>query len=229
MSSDPSPDRQLPLPPAPEGVAERLTACRDCDLLQYEVPLARHADAHCVRCGAVLYRGTRTGLSLMLALMLACAVLLIASNLFPIAVLEVQGAHIEATLMDTVLTVYGQGRELVAALVLMTTIVLPALEIGCLLYLLIPLWLGRLAPNTPAVFRFVLAIHPWGMMEIFLLGVLVTLVKLTDFANIIPGVSLWSFCALIVFFTMAASAFSVRDFWEWVELRNPEPLKEIPQ
>ena len=47
--------------------------------------------------------------------------------------LEVQGAHIEATLFNTVLTVYDQGREPVAALVLLTTIVLPALEIGCML------------------------------------------------------------------------------------------------
>jgi paraquat-inducible protein A len=79
------------------------------------------------------------------------------------------------------------------------------------------------------VFRLVLAVHPWSMMEIFLLGVLVTLVKLNDFATIIPGVSLWSFCALIVFFTMAASAFSARDFWEWVEMGKVGQLEEIPQ
>ena len=226
----PSSSDQHPHPPAaPKGDPARLIACRDCDLLQREVALERHADAHCVRCNGVLYRGTRTGMNLMLALMLACALLLIVSNLFPIAVLEAQGAHVEATLFSTVLTVYDQGRELVAALILLTTILLPALEIGCMLYLLIPLWLGRLAPNTPLLFRLVLAIHPWSMMEIFLLGVLVTLVKLTDFATIIPGVSLWSFCALIVFFTMASSAFSARDFWEWAENSRAAQLKEIPQ
>jgi paraquat-inducible protein A len=226
----PSSSDQQPHPPAaPKGDPARLIACRDCDLLQREVALERHADAHCVRCNGVLYRGTRTGMNLMLSLMLACALLLIVSNLFPIAVLEAQGAHVEATLFSTVVTVYDQGRELVAALILLTTIVLPALEIGCMLYLLIPLWLGRLAPNTPLVFRLVLAIHPWSMMEILLLGVLVTLVKLTDFATIIPGVSLWSFCALIVFFTMASSAFSARDFWEWAEKGQAAQLKEIPQ
>lgn len=224
-----SSDLQAAPSSAPEGGSRRLIACRDCDLLQHEVELERHADAHCVRCNGVLYRGTRTGMNLMLALMLACALLLIVSNLFPIAVLEAQGAHVEATLFNTVLTVYDQGRGLVALLVLLTTIVLPAMEIGCMLYLLIPLWLGRLAPATPQVFRLVLAIHPWSMMEIFLLGVLVTLVKLTDFATIIPGVSLWSFCALIVFFTMAASAFSKRDFWEWVEMGKVGQLKEIVQ
>lgn len=229
MNPPPSSEVESPRPLAPKGNTPRLIACRDCDLLQHEVPLARHADAHCVRCDSVLYRGTRTGMNLMLALMLACALLLVVSNLFPIAVLEAQGAHVEATLFNTVLTVYNQGRELVALLVLLTTILLPALEIACLLYLLIPLWLGRLAPNTPMIFRLVLAIHPWSMMEILLLGILVTLVKLTDFATIIPGVSLWSFCALIVFFTMASSAFSTRDVWEWVEMSKAEQLKEIPQ
>jgi paraquat-inducible protein A len=227
VNPDPGNEPNSPLPP-PSRVGEgRLIACRECDLLQYEVALDRHADAHCTRCNSVLYRGTRTSLALMLALMASCAVLLIVSNLFPIAVLEVQGAHVEATLINTVITVYNQGRELVATLVLLTTIVLPAIEIACMLYLLVPLALGRIAPDTPAVFRLVLTIHPWSMMEIMLLGVLVTLVKLTDFANIIPGASLWSFCALIVFFTMAASAFSVRDFWAWVEERDRAlPMKE---
>lgn len=229
MSQPSSSELQSSRPPAPEGAATRLIACRDCDLLQQEVPLERHADAHCIRCNSVLYRGTRTGMNLMLSLMLACAFLLIVSNVFPIAVLEAQGTRVEATLFSTVLTVYGQGRELVALLVLLTTIVLPALEIGCLLYLLVPLWLGRPASRTPLVFRLVMAIHPWSMMEIFLLGVLVTLVKLNDFATIIPGVSLWSFCALIVFFTAASSAFSTRDFWEWVVSSQAGQLEELPQ
>jgi paraquat-inducible protein A len=220
VNPDPGNDPTATLPAPRLASGARLIACRECDLLQFEVTLGSHVDAHCSRCNSVLYRGTRASLPLMLALMASCAVLLVVSNLFPIAVLEVQGAHVEATLINTVITVYNQGRELVATLVLLTTIVLPAIEIACMLYLLVPLALGRIAPDTPAVFRLVLAIHPWSMMEIMLLGVLVTLVKLTDFANIIPGVSLWSFCALIVFFTMAASAFSVRDFWAWVEERD---------
>lgn len=220
MTPDPGNDSNQALPAAQPASEPRLIACRECDLLQYEVALDSHADAHCTRCNAVLYRGTRASLPLMLALMASCAVLLVVSNLFPIATLEVQGAHVEATLINTVITVYNQGRELVATLVLLTTIVLPAIEIACMLYLLVPLALGRIAPDTPAVFRLVVAIRPWSMMEIMLLGVLVTLIKLTDFASIIPGVSLWSFCALIVFFTMAASAFSVRDFWSWVEERG---------
>ena len=230
MNPDPG-NNPIPTLPAPRLDSEaRLIACRECDLLQHEVMLDSHADAHCSRCNGVLYRGTRTSLSLMLALMASCAVLLIVSNLFPIAVLEVQGAHVEATLINTVITVYNQGRELVAALVLLTVIVLPATEIACMLYLLVPLALGRIAPDTPIVFRLVLAVHPWSMMEIMLLGVLVTLVKLTDFANIIPGVSLWSYCALIVFFTMAASAFSARDFWAWVDERDTKlEMKESLQ
>ena len=80
--------------------------------------------------------------------------------------------------MTTRARLFKTSGWLVALLVLLTTILLPALEIACLLYLLIPLWLGRLAPNTPMIFRLVLAIHPWSMMEILLLGILVTLVKL---------------------------------------------------
>ena len=87
-------------PAASAGVAAaRLTACRDCDLLQEEVALERHADAHCVRCGARLYRGTRTGLTTMLSLMVGCAVLMVVANLFPIALIEVQGAWSQTTLV----------------------------------------------------------------------------------------------------------------------------------
>jgi paraquat-inducible protein A len=220
-----SADKLVSIAPSTPGVKDadraegssRLIACRDCDLLQQEVALARHADAHCVRCGARLYRGTRTGLNTMLSLMVGCAILMLVSNLFPIALIEVQGAWSQTTLFGTALALYQNDKPLVAAAVLATTIVLPALEIALMLYLLIPLRLKRVPPGLALAFRIVLMLHPWSMMEIFLLGVLVTLVKLGDIATVVPGASLWSFCGLIVLFTMAASAFSLRDFWRWAD------------
>lgn len=156
----------------------------------------------------------------MLVLILGSAILFLVSNLFPIVGLELQGTRNTTTFFGTVRALYEQGRPLVAALVLVSAILIPALELAALLYMLIPLRLGAVAPGTAAAFRFVRAAHPWGMVEVFMLGLLVTLVKLSEMATIVPGVALWAFAGLIVLFSAAAAAFSVRDFWAWVDRRR---------
>ncbi len=204
----------------------KLLACRHCDLLQQEVALARHHDAHCVRCGALLYRGTRSRLDWMIALVLASAILFLVSNLFPIAALEKYGAHHATTLAGTALTLFQQDRPLVAALVLATAILAPAAQLCALLYMLLPLRAGRIVPGLPQAFRFVLASREWSMMEVFLLGLLVTLAKLSDLATIVPGIALWAFGGLIVSFSALAASFSARDFWGWVEALRARPARE---
>jgi paraquat-inducible protein A len=200
-----------------EDARQTLIACRECDLLQAEVPLEEHSDAHCIRCGATLYRGTRTSLDFMIAIALGCAALFIVSNLFPIATLEVQGIVNSTTLAGTAFALYAHGRPLVAAMVFVTVIMLPGLLIGALLYMLVPLRYGRIAQATPLAFRFLLAALPWNMIDVFLLGLVVTLVKLADLATIVPGIALWAFTGLILLFTAGTAAFSARDFWLWVE------------
>jgi len=198
-----------------------MIACDQCDLVQQEVEISRHTDAHCIRCNAVLYRGSRTRLDVMIALTIASGLMYVVSNLFPIAALAAQGIYNSTTLIGTVLALYDQGRPLIAALVLMTTILVPGLELAVLLYMLIPLRLGRIPAGLPAAFRFLLAAHPWSMMEVYMLGILVTLIKLADLASIVPGISLWAFVGLIVLFSALSAAFSVRDFWRWVENARP--------
>jgi len=200
-----------------------MIACEHCDLIQQEVELGRHVDAHCIRCNALLYRGSRTRLDVMIALALASTAMYLVSNLFPIAALAAQGIYNSTTLIGTVLALYDQGRPLIAALVLLTTILVPGLELAVLLYMLIPLRLGRIPAGLPAAFRFLLAAHPWSMMEVYMLGILVTLIKLADLATITPGVSLWAFVGLIVLFSALSASFSVRDFWQWVE--NARPIR----
>lgn len=200
-----------------------MISCFQCDLMQQEVPLGKHFDAHCIRCNALLYRGSRTRLDMVIALTLASVLLYLVSNLFPVATLATQGIHNSTTLFGTVLALYDQGRPLLAALVLSTTILIPGAELAALLYMLVPLRLGRIPTGLPAAFRFLLAVHPWSMMEVYLLGILITLIKLADLASIVPGISLWAFIGLIVSFSALSAAFSVRDFWQWVE--NARPLR----
>lgn len=193
----------------------RLIACHECDLLQREaVSLPPRGKALCGRCGAVLYRNHPDGLDRTLAYVLAAAVVFVLANAFPIVALDAQGNHTSTTLLHTVRVLHQDGVTSVAGLVFVTTFLVPALEIAALMYLLAPLRMGRIPPYFGRVFRLVHAVRPWGMVEVLLLGTLVSLAKLGHLAHVEPGIALWSFAALMVLLTAASAAFDAHALWE---------------
>ena len=194
-----------------------LLACHECDLLQRETPLAPGGTARCGRCGAVLYRNQPDGLERTLAYTLGAAVLFVVANAFPIVGLDAQGNRSSTTLLGTVQTLHDDGMTSVAALVFVTTFLMPAIEIGALLYMLLPLKLGRVPRGFPAVFRIVQAVRPWGMVEVFMLGTLIALTKLAALASVVPGIALWSFGALMFLVAAAAASFDSHALWARVE------------
>ena len=190
-----------------------LIACPECDLLLREVALPSRQTACCPRCAVSLYRGTRNGLARSLAFALAAVVLLVLSNALPIAALEVRGLHTETTLWGAVHALYDQDMEVVAALVFVTTILAPVIELSTMLYMLIPLKLGRVPPHLSLAFRLAPLAREWGLVDVFMLGVVVSLIKLNNLALVIPGVALWSFGGLILLLTAIGAAFNPREFW----------------
>ena len=144
---------------------QSLLACHECDLLNRETPIPYGAKAYCRRCGAVLYRRTRDSLDRTLAFTLGAAILTVVANLFQIVELDVQGHHTSTTLFGSVRTLYNDGMGSVAALVFATTILMPVLNIGAMLYMLVPLKFGWLSRQLPAMFRLFQAVRPWGMVK----------------------------------------------------------------
>ena len=94
---------------------------------------------------------------------------------------------------------------------------MPALKLFALTYLFLPLRLGRAAPHFALVFRMMRAVHPWGMVEVFLLGILVSVVKLENLASVVPGIALWSFGALMLLMAALSSVFDPRGLWARAE------------
>lgn len=190
-----------------------LIACHECDLLQREPPLHEGGIVRCARCKAELYRSHPDGFERTLALTAGAIMLLAIANLFPIIGMKLQGQVIEITLFHAIEMLWNKDMKSVGVLVFVTTMLMPALELLALTYLLLPLRLGRAPVHFEFVFRLLQAVKPWVMVEVLMLGVLVSLVKLAKIAGVVPGIALWSFAALMFVMAAVAAAFDPRDLW----------------
>lgn len=191
----------------------QLIACHECDLLQRDIPLNPGCTASCRRCGAVLYRNATDSINRTLAYTLAAGILFLVANSFPIFSIEVSGDRSAITLFGAVHALWEQGVRTISVMVFITAILVPCLELFSLTALLLPLKIGIVPPRYTLFMRTLQFIEPWGMVEVFMLGVLVSLVKLTNNFRVIPGFALYSFGLLTLLIAAAAASFSARDIW----------------
>lgn len=213
---------KAPAQPAPESEPAP-TACRECDLLVRPARAAgsRHYSALCPRCGALLYRRSRDGLENTLALACAALALLAVANAFPVVGLNIQGQRIDTTVIGAAVQLWREGMPIVAVLVVATTTLTPLLEIAGVIWLMLPLLLGRRPPAFAQVFRALQAAHPWAMVEVFILGILVALVKLAHLADVLPGPAMVGFATLMLVLATVSSIIEPRDLWQaWEEARE---------
>jgi len=195
-----------------------LMACHDCDLIQRLPHLSEPGTVQCVRCGAVLHQKKRNSIERTLSLTLAGLVLFGIANSFPFLAFKLEAQVRQTTLLTGIEELYAQGMPELSLIVLLTTVLIPLAQMLCMLYILVPLKLKKIPRGLPRVFRFVHHLAPWSMMEVFMLGILVSVVKLAKMAKIVPGVALFSFLALI--FVMAAMTASLDSHLIWEKWEN---------
>jgi paraquat-inducible protein A len=194
-----------------------LIACPHCDLLQRLPELAPGASARCPRCNRELWRRRVDSLNRTLALALAAAVLYTIANSVPMLGLTIVGRDSFSTVLGGVQTLWQDGQQIVALLVLVTAVIAPALQISLMLAVVLgarrtraPRWAGNLLRHLPKT-------RTWSMIEVMMLGVLIALTKIADYATVIPGVALFVLGALIFVLAAMQSSFDSREVWEKTE------------
>jgi len=186
--------------------------CEGCDAVFRRVPLRSREVSRCPRCGTELERQQRSDGARLLPLTVACLILFVIANCFPIVAIELQGLTSRTTLVGAVIALSSEGMSPVALLVLATTIFFPLLQLCILVYLLVPMSYERRPAGFSVLVNALQALQPWGMVEVFLLGILVAIVKLSSLAQVIAGPALWAFIALTVLLT-AVLSFNPHSFW----------------
>ena len=197
-----------------------LIACHECDLL-HRLPAQQGSGVvKCRRCNAVMYRSVRNSLDRTLALTVAGLILFVVANSLPFLAFSMKGQQTQTTLISGVKDLYSQGMWEISILVLLTTIIVPLLQLLSRLYIFLPLKFNRTPWKMATVFRLSGGLQPWSMMEVFLIGILVAVVKLVGMADIIPGLALWSFALMIVILAAAAANLDPQIVWKRVEYRQ---------
>lgn len=194
-----------------------LIACHECDLVHNIPPIPARAAARCVRCGAVLLRSKPDSVDRTIALTLAGIVLFVVACSFPFLSMENAGIVQETALFTGIYNLYEQKMVPLATLVLITCVLVPLAQMFALLYILIPLKRNRPARHTARVFRLYLHLKPWGLMEVYLIGILVALVKLGKMATIVPGLSVIAFGILVFVLAGAYTALDPHLVWQRLE------------
>ncbi len=198
-----------------------LIVCHACDLVHRRSAHDLNARIRCVRCRAELYRTSSAGIDTAIALAITASVLLLLSNAFPLVALEVNGTTRTTTLLGAAWGLYGQGYGAISALVLATTVLVPLFQIGALLYVLLSVRTSREPRGQNELFRALTRVRPWAMPEVFMLGALVALVKLSAMAQVVPGIALFAYGALMLTLAGLTSITPTEQFWQWVEGRRP--------
>lgn len=193
---------------------DALIACETCGLVQQMDPLPPGTAAECARCNSFLGAAGRGRLDATAALTLAALVLYVPANIYPILSMHLYGMYSESTVWDGVVSLAKHEQWFVAIVVFMASIAIPLLKLFGLLFLVLTARVDRARlRNRTHLYKFIDAIGPWAMLDVFLLAVLVALVKLGDLATVLPGPGLIAFTAMVVLTLLASASFDPKLIW----------------
>ncbi len=193
------------------------TACHHCDQLLHLPHLQEGQEAHCPKCGHLVAALRFNAMNKALAFGSTALLFLLLANLFPFLAFRAQGREQVMSLAQSSVELATQGHPLLALLIAVFILLIPALMLGTLLYLLIPLKQGRYPNNGYQLCRYLFVLKPWSMVEVFLIGVLVSLIKIASMAEVILGISFWAYLLFSLSLTAAISAVDRHHLWIWLE------------
>lgn len=200
-----------------------LLACAHCDSVYRRRELAHGEVAHCARCTSVLVRGATPNPDRWLALTVTAAVAWLLVMTCPIVRVEIAGLHNEVYLWQALTSLDLGPMAGIMVIAGLVVVGIPAMQIGLMTWLLRFARRGLQAPGFARIIRLLVAIRPWSMVEVSMVGALVTIVKLSAYLTIelLPG--MWALAALMLLLTLICRR-DPRLLWH-LDLA-PDPCRE---
>ena len=197
---------------------KQVIACHECDLLMPYPDLTEGEQAICPRCGFILTTQHKNAMNRIMAFSASGLIFLLLSSLYPFLSFSVRGQERVVSLLQSIDILVAEQQLVLALLIMVAIIIIPAAFLIGVLYVFVNLsYFGKLPMYGKNVLRFILTMVQWSMVEIFLIGMMVSLVKVSSLADIGLGLSFWSYIMFTVFMTLVLMHIDKVQMWQWVD------------
>ncbi|WGL64307.1 paraquat-inducible protein A [Pseudomonas sp. CW003PS] len=199
---------------------EQLVACHECDLLMRKPVLQDGESAECPRCGYELFSHRHRVVRRSMALVLTALLLYVPANFLPIMQLNLLGQTSQDTVWSGVVGLYESGMQGVAVVVFLCSMAVPLLKLLCQLLVLLSIRMDFARSYGLLLYRIYHHMREWGMLEVYLMGILVAMVKLMDLADLSLGLGLFCFIALLLVQVWLEVTMAPHQIWEALSGEN---------
>ena len=194
-----------------------LIACHGCDMLVDVENLEDGSKAICPRCGHFLTRRQIDANRHVISYALAALIFMVAAGAFPFLSFSASGLESVMTLRQTPGSLYAYGMPELAFVVAAFIIIIPSVILLLVLAVCVPLEMGYPAPWLKLATRLIFTLQNWAMVEVFIIGVIVSLVKIAAMATVGLGISFWAYVAFSICFTLTIAHLDRFQCWQELE------------
>ncbi len=202
---------------------DQLTACEGCDLL---LPATEPPPGHstvCPRCDTTISGRSTHSIAKTLALSISGLLLYLPALTLPLMTFESLGFRDSTNIVESILIFFHTGYYFVAFMMLISALIFPLVLLALIFTLSLHLRLKRYPPFLAQIFRTYLKLEEWAMVEVYLLGVMITIIKMSGNAAIYYHPGIFCFSALVLI-SMAITTVIDKDFfWKKIEKGGKKP------
>jgi paraquat-inducible protein A len=174
------------------------TICHECDVLMRLPRGAVSSTFRCPRCSSPIKGHGSGGLAKPAAAVAAGLIFFWPANFLPILSMSILGIKSTHTMIGAVRVMAGSEMIPVSLMVLFCSVLAPLLEFSLLGLVLAQVFMGRNILSLPTLFRFYTYLDSWAMLEVYMIGLLVSVIKLIGMASVTPGIGLVCFVGMML-------------------------------
>jgi len=191
--------------------------CNHCDLVSERPTLKTGYVAKCPRCKRAFFKTDTMQANKMFALALTALIMTIPAFTFPLISVHLLGITEDANLLQGALMMIERS-PVVTFVILFCAVVVPTLLTLCIAFSSACIMQGKRPPLLAYVLKLTSSLIHWSMLDVYLISLLVSAIKLTSDADVYFSIGSCFFVVLLIVNITLISEYSRTKYWKY--LRN---------
>jgi len=196
---------------------EHLDACPDCDLLIESIEINAGYVSQCPRCKTVLEHSMCFSLRYSFFCVFSGLILYFPAVLLPVMKFSMMGQMQSLSIWDCVYNLFLTRHFVIASTVFFVLILAPLVKMILLLFITSRVYFHTKSYYLAMCFKWYQQLNEWAMLDVFLLAMIVSVIKLRDDGVIDPGFGLYAFILLLLSGTFQTQLLNKKLIWNLIE------------